>query len=74
MINVKISFVDGSFHEFEEDNRFGEELIELQEQGYEGRELIHALLSDDWGPQPTFVMIKRTLANGKNSDISIPYR
>lgn len=75
MMKISISFVDGGYDEFEEKNSFGESLLELQNQGYEGKELIHSLLkTDDFAAPPTFVTVKGILTNGTEIDISIPYR
>lgn len=74
MINVSISFVDGGLQELSKNNAFGERLLQLQNRGYEGKQLIHALLTDDWGPPPTVITIKGKLNSGKRIDISIPYR
>lgn len=74
MINVSIRFVDGGLQEFSKNNAFGERLLQLQNQGYEGKQLIHTLLTDDWGPPPTVITIKGQLNSGKIIDVSIPYR
>ena len=39
MVQVSIRFVDGGYDEFEEKNSFGKKLLELQNQGYVGKEL-----------------------------------
>ena len=38
-----------------------------------GKELIHTLVSDDWGPPPTCLRIEATTEDGKTVTISIPY-
>ena len=55
MIQVSIRFVDGGFQEYSESTDFLSRLTELQNQGYEGRELINTLITDDWGAPPLSV-------------------
>ncbi len=73
MITVSIRFVDGSMQEFSESADFLSTLTELQNQGYKGKELIHELLSDDWGAPPLSVQIKGTKSDGTKTDINILY-
>jgi hypothetical protein len=71
---VKAHLVDGGLQEF----TFGPELLQhlesLQKQGYTGKELIHRLITDDWGAPPVFVGISGTMSDGRAVDIRIPYR
>ena len=68
MIQVTIRFVDGSLQEVTETKDFLLRLSELKEQGYEGKDLINRLITDDWGAPPVFVQIK-----GSGIDLQIPY-
>ncbi len=68
MIKVTIRFVDGSLQEFSETKEFLSRLAELKEQGYEDKELIDRLITDDWGAPPVFVEIK-----GSEINLQIPY-
>lgn len=72
-ISVSIRMVDGSLSEFAADEGFLNKLHALQAQGLRGKQLIHELLSDDWGPPPCVVEIHETLLDGKQIDIRIPY-
>ncbi len=38
-----------------------------------GRELIHDMLTDDWGPPPTALVFEAKTDDGKTVRISIPY-
>ena len=73
MVQVSIRFVDGGFQEYSESSDFLSRLTELQNQGYEGRKLINALISDDWGAPPLSVQIKGKGPNGSEIDLQIPY-
>ena len=53
-----MGFVDGSGMDFDYAN---------------GQELIHELLSDDWGPPPVSLSIKAFTKDGKKVIIRIPY-
>lgn len=68
MIRVTIRFVDGSLQEFTETKSFLLRLAELKEQGYEGKNLVNELITDDWGTPPLFVQIM-----GSGIDFQIPY-
>ena len=59
MPKVSIGLVDGSRPEdYEEDENFMVRLRQLQSQGLEGRDLVDALITDDWGTPPKWVMIQ----------------
>jgi hypothetical protein len=68
MIQVTIRFVDGSLQEFTETKDFLLRFTDLKEQGYEGKDLVNELISDDWSAPPIFVQIK-----GSGIDFQIPY-
>ncbi len=73
MIQVSIKLVDGGLQELTEEDEFICQLEILQNQGYEGKELIHQLLTDDWGAPPVYVDISGTTSNGSVVNIRIPY-
>lgn len=73
MVKVSISLVDGSLQEYSEGDNFVSRLKLLQSQGYQGKTLVHELISDDWGPPPRFVHIKGTTSEGSKVDVQIPY-
>lgn len=72
MVTVEINTVDGGYQNYDEDDQFLNRLKSLQAQGYTGKELIHALISDDWGAPPLVVVIKWS-KNGQNFITNIPY-
>lgn len=74
MIRVIIRFVDGGIQEFDEGLSFLKKLSDLKKIGYDGKDLIHALLTDDWGPPPSHINIKGKSETGKKIDITIPYK
>lgn len=73
MIQVSIRFVDGGFQEYSERSDFLSRLTELQNQGYEGKELINTLITDDWGVPPLSVQIRGKGPDGSEVDLQIPY-
>ncbi len=72
-ISVSIRMVDGSLSEFASDESLLRKLYALQGQGLRGKQLIHQLLSDDWGPPPLVVEIYGTSSDGKQIHVRIPY-
>jgi len=72
-VKVSIRFVDGSLQEYFEGMKILSDLARLKRQGLEGKLLIHALLTDDWGPPPRLVQIKGVDESGCSVDIKIPY-
>lgn len=73
MIHVSIKLVDDSLQEQTENDEFLSQLKILKNQGYEGKELIHQLITDDWGAPPVYVDINGTKSNGSVVNIRIPY-
>ena len=57
MFTVRAHLVDGSLLDM--GSVSAAQLHRLQAEGYEGRALIHALLTDDWGAPPRFVELTR---------------
>jgi hypothetical protein len=49
------------------------ELRSLQSQGLGGKNLVHELLTDDWGAPPTVVVISWKSADGKYVEERISY-
>jgi hypothetical protein len=68
-IKVLADLADGSQMRFTGDH-YVSKYKSLAAQGYEGKALIHALLTDDWGAPPLRVRIQE---NG-NEVALIPYR
>lgn len=48
-------------------------LLRLQGEGYAGRELVHALITDDWGAPLRYVKLAGTDDAGKPCEIVIHY-
>ncbi len=71
-ITITVRHVDGSMSEFEMPGSLLADLRRLRGEGYEGRRLIHALLTDDWGPPPRFVDISGEV-DGRAVAERIPY-
>lgn len=75
MITIKVSIrlVDGGLQEFDESPVFLQKLRSLQSQGFTGMQLVHHLITDDWGAPPTVVEISGKDLDGNNFEIRIPY-
>ncbi|BCV58979.1 hypothetical protein [Shewanella algae] len=74
MILVSISLVDGGLQEFEESDSFLQRLDQLKSEGYEGKSLIHELITDDWGAPPLYVKISGKTSQGQEINEHIPYQ
>jgi hypothetical protein len=74
MLRVAVSLVDGGLLDQTVPDSFYTELVALRASGLEGKALVHALLSDDWGAPPKFVTLSGTLSNGTAVKESIAYR
>ncbi len=72
-IRVLIRLVDGGLQEFDESPAFLQKLRSLQSQGFTGKQLIHHLITDDWGAPPTVVEILGKDSDDKSFEIRIPY-
>ena len=72
-IKVSIRLADGGLQEFKRGSDFLQELRSLQSQGFSGKQLVHRLLTDDWGAPPTVIEISGKNSEGKNFEIRIPY-
>lgn len=73
-IMITVRTVDGGMQDWLEDLQFLSRLRTLQSEGLEGKELIHALVSDDWGAPPRSVRIHGQDASGQSFSVEIPYR
>lgn len=74
MVRVEIRLVNGSMHEWEEDNDdLINEYYRLVKLGYKGKSLFNALLGDDWGPPPRGALFTGVLSNGMTVNESISY-
>ncbi len=74
MINIRIYHVDSSMSEWEEDEAIIDTLNELMALGYEGKELVNQLLTDDWGAPPRSVILTGTRENGEEINIALKYQ
>ena len=74
MISVEIRFVDGGYQEFTQPDSIVGRLRNLQSSGIAGKELVHSLLTDDWGPPPSTVRLVGTLGDGTRVDETIVYQ
>lgn len=72
-IKVSIRLVDGRLQEFDENPAFLQKLYSLQSQGFTGKQLVHHLITDDWGSPPIVIEISGKDSDGKNIEIRIPY-
>ncbi|CAG9933275.1 hypothetical protein [Candidatus Nitrotoga arctica] len=72
-IQVSIRLVDGGMQEFTCGHELLHKLHSLQSQGLAGKQLIHRLITDDWGAPPVLVEIKDIGLNGESLAIRIPY-
>ena len=73
MIKISIRFVDDGYEEYSEPDSFFRQYQELKCQGYEGKALVHELLTDDWGAPPLFVNLSGKLEDGTDIDETISY-
>ncbi len=74
VFRVTAWLVDGGLREWNEGPELLPRLRQLQAEGLEGERLIHALLTDDWGPPPRYVDIEGTQSDGSAFRIRIPYQ
>lgn len=72
-IKVETFLVDGSYMDWEEGPDFFARYTELVAQGYEGKQLIHHLVTDDWGPPPVRIRLSGSDLAGAPIDINIQY-
>lgn len=70
---VFAQLVDGSVREYEAGAELPTQLRNLRSKGFEGKQLIHKLITDDWGPPPRFLEIKEYGEDGALSTTRIPY-
>lgn len=74
MTKVIIRTVNGDLQEYEDPgSSLVQKLIALQNEGYNGKQLIDLLISDDWGPPPLTVEIKGKSVDGAKVNVVIPY-
>lgn len=71
---VSARLVDGGLYEFEAEAELLVRLQQLQAEGIAGKQLIHRLITDDWGAPPTFIDITGSAPDGSVVDVRIPYR
>jgi hypothetical protein len=70
-----VHLVDGGIMDIPEDNaeQFLKKLKQLRDMGYEGKQLVNELITDDWGPPPVAVVVKGKLLNGKTVNFTLSY-
>ena len=73
-VKVEVNLVDGSYTEWDEPLVILAKHDKLVHDGLSGKALIHALLTDDWGPPPVRVTLSCPGVDGKPVKIVIPYR
>lgn len=70
---VYAQLVDGSVMEYAADSDLPKRLDQLKAEGYEGKHLVHKLLTDDWGPPPRYIEIRERGPDGTTRKTVIPY-
>lgn len=73
MIQVSMKLIDGSLQVWSEDDHFISHLNNLQNQGYDGKALIHELITDDWAAPPVYVYISGETSEGSTVNTNISY-
>jgi hypothetical protein len=73
MIDVEIHFVNGDLQTLKKDDIFIQRLHALTGHGLTGKELIHELLTDDWGKPLCAVHIMGQISTGEEINVVIPY-
>jgi hypothetical protein len=72
-VRVDVRLVDGSAMDWIEPPSILQRLAELEARGFQGKPLIHELLTDDWGPPPVTITLTWTDANGRPATRMLPY-
>jgi hypothetical protein len=72
-VHVSIRFVDGGLQDYQKGPDFLSKLRLLQSQGVAGRQLVHELISDEFGAPPSGVEVWGQDAGGQGFSIKIPY-
>lgn len=73
MIRVRVQTVDGGLKEWDEEDAFVERLRRLRRLGFDGKSLVHTLITDDWGAPPTHIRVEGRLQDGSTVKESITY-
>lgn len=73
VVLVSIGFVDGGSHEYYEGHELIDRYEQLKQRGLEGKALVHALFSDDWGPPPVWINLAGHRKDDRPFRIDIPY-
>lgn len=72
-LKVVARLVDGSEMDIYASADFLSRLMRLESAGYSGKQLIHELITDDWGPPPNMIVITGIDDAGKRIDKTLPY-
>lgn len=74
MLKVSVPLVDGGAMDWEVDDSKYQRLLQLRQDGLEGKALIHELLTDDWSAPPRGIRLSGTMEDGTEIDEWIVYR
>jgi hypothetical protein len=73
MLKVEVNTVNGGAMDWPVPDSILDKLARLRRDGLEGRDLVHELLTDDWGAPPRGVSITGTTDDGRSINEYIPY-
>lgn len=73
MVKVEISFVDGSARPpLHKGDEFYRQFKSMKGEGFDGREIVFELISDDWAAPPSGIRVVGTLEDGTRIDEYLP--
>jgi hypothetical protein len=72
-VKVEAKLVDGGAQDWVFGPEFLAKLKRLEAQGLTGKNLIHELISDDWGAPPVIITISWNGPDGRRIERKIPY-
>lgn len=72
-VKVSANLVDGGLLEYFQPQSLIERYDLLRSEGYQGNDLVHELLTDDWGAPPSVVGLEGQRSDGTTFRVSIPY-
>jgi hypothetical protein len=73
MLKVRAYLVNGGVQDMAAEDDFVEKYRQLVNAGVSGRELVHELFTDDWGPPPQNIKVSGTTAKGEKIEIFLDY-
>jgi hypothetical protein len=74
VVKVSISFVNGEYREYYDSYKLIERYDVLLQEGLLGKQLVHELLTDDWGPPPVGVRLEGRRKDNRDFHAHIEYR